>query len=289
MFWNMLTIEHTKHFRRMLLWVELAILAGLIFIMLLMIFITMQVDTSVEMFPSEIKDQIMQMLVWPNSLYYALSFSAGGSIGGMLLIILVGAAIAQEYNWRTVHLWLSRGIPRITLLSARFAGFLLPACMIVIIPFLVGTGITAIFTLQIEGGLNLNQIDALHLGYSLIRTVYSLLPYAALTFLIALVSKSTVVAIGVSLGYSLLIESVSISVLNLVGGTLAKISQYLPGSMVTSLLSLNMPGMEISTGFNGVAQVQMLEPLTAALGIAVWTTLFMGIAIWAFRRQDITD
>jgi ABC-type transport system involved in multi-copper enzyme maturation permease subunit len=289
MFWNMLTIEHTKHFRRMLLWVELAILAGLIFIMLLMIYVTLQVDTSIEMFPSEIQDQIMQMLVWPNSVYYTLSFSAGGSIGGMLLIILVGAAIAQEYNWRTVHLWLSRGVPRFTLFSARFIGFLLPACLFVIVPFLVGAAITAIFTLQIEGGLDLNQLDTIHLGYSLIRTVYSLLPYAALTYLIALVSKSTVVAIGVSLGYSLLIESVSISLFSLVGGTLAKISQYLPGSMVSSLLSLNAPILETTTGFSGIPQVQMLEPLTATLGIAVWTALFIGIAIWVFHRQDITD
>ena len=192
----------------------------------------------------------------------ALSFGGGNSLGGLLVIVLIGAVTAQEYTWRTMHLWLSRGIPRPVLMGAKFVAILLPIFLFVVTPLLVGGGLTAIFTLQIDKSLPFGQINWWHLAMSVLRTAYTLLPYATLTFMLAIVTRSTAAAIGIGLAYTLLVESIASTVFPLLGGILAKIVVYLPGSLAEGVLKLNetaMVGRLVSAG-NGISIIKYLDP-----------------------------
>lgn len=289
MFWQIFTIENTKHFWRALLWVELGIFALLVGVLHVVLFITLQLNPGGGALPAEARMAFLDTLTWPGALLNGLSFSGGNSLGGMLLIILVGAVTAQEYAWRTLHLWLSRGIPRSVWLAAKFCALLLPLLLIVLTPLLVGAAVTIPFSLQINGSLRLEQLDSLHLIYSLARTAYTLLPYGAMAFLIAIASRSVVAAIGVALGYSLIIEGIAIQLLGLMGGVAAKIGHYLPAGLASSLLYLNQPGVEVSMGVNIGAQPEFLPPLPAALGLAAWTIIFAGLTFWVFQRQDLAE
>ncbi|MCB9007265.1 MAG: hypothetical protein H6656_07880 [Ardenticatenaceae bacterium] len=60
------------------------------------------------------------------------------------------------------------------------------------------------------------------------RTAFTLLPYAALTFFLAVVSRSTVVAIGGGLAYAMLIEGCWFSFFAFVGGTWLKLGNICP-------------------------------------------------------------
>jgi ABC-type transport system involved in multi-copper enzyme maturation permease subunit len=113
-----------------------------------------------------------------------------------------------------------------------------------------------------------------------------LLPYAALTFFLAIASRSTVVAIGGGLAYAMLIEGVLVQLLACVGGTWAKVSQYLPAGLSNSLAALNRVSEGASSGL--VTQMDGLSSGTAVLGIALYTILFVGLALLAFRRQDLS-
>jgi ABC-2 type transport system permease protein len=211
------------------------------------------------------------------------------------LMVLVGAATAQEYTWRTMHLWLSRGLSREALIGAKFLAILIPLVLFVLTPLIVGGGVTAIFTLQIDKSLPLGQIDFWHLVMSVVRTTYTLLPYAALTFMLAIVFRSTAAAIGISLAYTLLIEGVAATVFTLLGGIWRDIVVYLPGSLASVLMKLNSSGVmvgvstSVSSSEDTVNVTKSLAPIPSAIGIALWSLAFLGLALLAFRRQDLSE
>jgi ABC-type transport system involved in multi-copper enzyme maturation permease subunit len=290
MFMNTLSIENKKIFKRRMLWIELGILAALIIFLYTIIYATMQTSSEMGM-GSEGRQVVRDIVTWPGAILNALSFGGGNSLGGLLAIVLIGAVTAQEYTWRTMHLWLSRGIPRPVLVAAKFVAILLPIFLFVVTPLLVGGGLTAIFTLQIDKSLPFDQINWWHLTMSVLRTAYTLLPYATLTFMLAIVTRSTAAAIGIGLAYTLLVESIASTVFPLLGGILAKIAVYLPGSLAEGVLKLNdtaMVGKLVSAG-DGINIIKYLDPIPAAIGIAIWTILFLGLAVWSFRRQDLSD
>jgi hypothetical protein len=148
---------------------------------------------------------------------------------------------------------------------------LVPILLFVLTPLVIGGGLTAIFTLQIDKSLPIDQINWWHLMMSVLRTAYTLLPYAAMTFMLAIVTRSTAAAIGVGLAYTLLVEGVAAQIFALLGGIMRDIVVYLPGSLAEGLLKLN------------------LAPVPSAIGIALWTIFFFGIAILVFRRQDLAE
>lgn len=292
MFGNTLSAENIKIYKRRMLWIELGILAGLILLVYTIIYVTMQTSNT-QTLPPEAKAELRQIVAWPGAILNALSFGGGSSLGGLLIIVLIGTITAQEYTWRTMHLWLSRGVRRPVLLGAKFVALLLPILIFVITPLLIGGGITAIFTLQLDKSLPFGQIQWGHLALSILRTAYTILPYAAMTFMLAIVTRSTAAAIGVGLAYTLLIENLATSLFPILGGILRDIVVYLPGPLAQSILKLNQSALtsqivSVSTE-NGASAVNLLAPTSAAIGIAIWTLLFLGIALWSFRRQDLSD
>jgi len=290
MFLNTLSIENTKMLKRRMLWIELGILAVLIIFLYSIIYATLQTSHD-QMMQGEARQEVMDIVTWPGAILNALSFGGGNSLGGLLVIVLIGAATAQEYTWRTMHLWLSRGIPRPVLLGAKFVALLVPIFLFVVTPLIVGGGLTAFFTMYLEKNLPFGQINWWHLTMSVLRTAYTLLPYAALTFMLAIVTRSTAAAIGIGVAYTLLIEGVAGTIFTLLGGILRDIVVYLPGSLAEGVLKLNetaMAGRLVSTG-DGPSMIKYLDPVPAAIGIALWTLLFLGVAVLAFRKQDMSD
>jgi ABC-type transport system involved in multi-copper enzyme maturation permease subunit len=290
MFWNTLSVENTKNLKRRMLWIELGILAVLIIVVYTIIYATLETNNR-NTITGEARQEVLDIITWPGAFLNALAFGQGNSLGGILLVVLVGAVTAQEYTWRTMHLWLSRGIPRFTVMGAKFVAMLVPIMLFVLTPMVIGGGISAIFTLQIDKTLPFGQINFWQLFLSVLRTAYTLLPYGALTFMLAIVARSAAAAIGIGLAYTLLVEGVAATIFTLVGGILRDIVVYLPGSLADGLLKLNQSAMEvgvISTG-DSTPLLKYLDPIPSAIGLALWTILFFGIAVWAFRRQDLSD
>jgi ABC-type transport system involved in multi-copper enzyme maturation permease subunit len=280
MFWQMVSVEQKKLTRRKILWIELVVVA--VFIPLI-IFWASQSDGSGNLVITT-DGPVDDMLTWPLALSTGIGLASGGGLGGLLIVILMGTLTAQEYGWRTMQLWLSNGISRPVLLLAKFTVVLLPALLFVLAPFVAGALTTAAFTQNLQGSLPFAQVDWGQAALSILRTAYTLLPYAALTFFLAIASRSTVAAVGGGLAYTLLIEGVLVQLLGFLGGTWAKIGQYLPTGLSNSLASLN----RVSSSSGLLSPVYGVSAATAVLGIALYTILFVGLAILAFRRQDLS-
>lgn len=281
MLWNVIYNEHTKIFKRRMFWVELGLMALLVLGFQFTLYAILR-GTAI---PAEERMLFTQMITWPNGLVNILSYSGGNALGGLFLTILVGAVTAQEYTWRTLQLWLSRGIPRLHLGIGKFVALLLPALLIVLTAVVTGGVFTAIFSAQSNGSLHLDQTDFLHLGLSILRTTYTLLPYGAFTFLLAVASRSTVVAISGGLAYVLLIENILTQVLGLFDEPLSQLAGFLPGSMAKSLMSLN----QVSGGVASSVVPGFLTSMNAAIGIGVWTLFFLALSQVIFHRQDLSE
>ncbi len=232
---------------------------------------------------------VTQFLYWPHGLIYALGYATGyaswTSYGTFLLIVLVGVLLAQEYSWRTLNLWLSHGVPRPLLLLAKFVLSLVPALLIVFVCLLTVGGLSAFFSFLVQGTVNLHSVDYAQLILSYLRTTYSMLPYAALTFLLAAVSRSAVVAVGGGLAFVLVLETTLINVLPLLGQNFARTVQYLPSGLASALNSQNL-----AIAKETVTQSPLQPgPFVATIGIAVYTLIFCGAAMWVFQHQDLAN
>lgn len=272
MFWQLTIAETEKILKRKILWVQLGILGGL----LLIVMAAMRL--------SPVAAESAPQALWPRALVTALEFGAGPTIGGFIVVILVGAVVAQEYAWRTVQTWLSNGISRTTLLGAKALAFVLPLLAIVLVPLLLGGTLSAIFTMQAQSGIDASQVDFAQLGLGVLRTSYTLLPFAALAFTLAVVGRSAVTAIGG--GVALVIgESVSGQILALFGEPGMLVVRLLPSSLSTSVLSANQA--IVTTAVAAPSAPHLSDPAWAALGIALYTTVLLAAAGLAFRRQDL--
>ncbi len=284
MFWNILAIENTKNLRRNLLWAELILLALIVISIFTFLYISIQNAPDGVTISTEDIDKIPHLVTWPVALEFAIHFVGRTGLGGLLLIVFVAAATAQEYTWRTLHLWLSRGTPRPLLLGVKFTALLLPTLMIVLTALVSGAAITLFFSMQINGTLHLDQLNFWQLGLSLLRTTFTMLPYVALTYLLAIATRSAVVSTGAGIAYTLIIESFLVQILAISKGNLGRMAKYLPVRLADSLLSSNqgMPGMAegLSPG--------LLEPFPAVVCIALWTLALFCLTLWIFRRQDFT-
>lgn len=281
MFWNLLQIENQKNLRRKLLWVELVLLAFFIVFVFCGLYVAIQ-DTpdGVEITDADL-GKIPYLITWPASLAFTLRFASGSKL---LLIIFVGAVTASEYTWRTYQLWLSSGVPRSLLLTAKFISFSLPSLLMIVSALFIGGVVSAIFGLSMNVEPNIDQIDFWQLGLDIICTAYTLLPYISITFVLAIATRSAVAAIGGCTAYGLIIESLLAQTLLLLPGKLGAIAKYLPANLMQSVLSASWtpPALmeEVVPG--------LLTPVPAAIGIAIWTLVLFCLALWSFRRQDFS-
>ena len=185
-------------------------------------------------------------------------------------------------------MWLSRGVPRPLFLSAKFTAILLPAALMILIPLGIGGLVSAVFTLILQGGIPFHEVDWGRLGLNVVLYSYSLLPYAGLAFLLAVASRSTIVAIGGGLAYSLIFENIAINLLGtFLGGVWAEVGAYLPGGLVRGLMTLTS-GIGDEAGVSSNFSSVILKPGVAAIGIGLTILGFVGVAILIFRRQDLS-
>ena len=124
MYLQMVRIEQQKLFQRRLFWIELGLLALAVLLLFGAInFAKNQVesgnanDGSGLVIEVDNPDEIEEQLFWPYG--FINTFAMTSRLSQFLLIILVGAIVSQEYTWRTISLWLSRGVPRPLFLLAK--------------------------------------------------------------------------------------------------------------------------------------------------------------------------
>jgi ABC-type transport system involved in multi-copper enzyme maturation permease subunit len=280
MFASMLKVELNKLYRRTLLWIELGALAGVI----VLVFGGAFVARITGLFPN---DAIDALITWPQSLDYSLTFVTGQAFGALIVMLLASVGVAQEYRWGTYGLWLRQGASRTIILAAKFIAMFGAIVVLTLTALLTGGLLSAVFTLILQGGLNVGQVNLLQMAAKVLLTVYSLLPYLSMSFLVAVLTRSTAWSLGVGAAYALVIEGPLTQILMFaIGGLPAKIAMWLPGPMALAIVDINNTLATVSTT-EVVGGPQYLPPEAAAMGIAAYTLVFLSLAFWNFVRKDI--
>ena len=288
-FVRLVRVEQRKLFGRALLWAELGILAFLMVALYVVLIATLSKGGQ-ENLPPQAIEEFRRTLYWPAGLTSGLLFANGGELGGMFVAVLVGAFVAQEYVWHTVHLWLSRGVARHHFLLAKFTVIVEALVLIVVTALIAGGVVTGIYTYLDTGALPWREVSLLTLALNILRMTVTLIPYAAFTFFLAVWSRSTMVAIGVGLGYSLLVENLFVEVLTLVSAGAARVMRFAPTMLAKSITTLisNEAELQVQVGMSKAPTLQLVDPNWAAMLLILYALIFLGASIWLFRRQDVT-
>lgn len=283
---SLFRIESFKLYRQAVLWVSLALLAALIIFIYASIFLV-QLAPLPDM-PDEARSQLRAFLTWPQAWITATGFASGNGLGGLVMIVLVGVVVAQEYASGVLSQWLVQGAPRRWLLLAKLGALFSAIAVVALVPILAGGLLSGFFTICLSGSLNLEAIDFVQLAISPLRSAYTLLPYIALAIALAVFSRSVVATIGGGLAYALLLEAVASQLFSLAGGPLARLASFAPNMLAASLINLNQAiSRSPATAASGMPKQVLLPPGQAAGFIALYTIILLGLAVWRFQHQDL--
>ena len=288
MFGHLIQIEQTKLSRRLILWVEMGLLCGF-FLLYYVGSVVAGWQPGVPLSTSA-SPSLIAIVTWPRALIDILTLISGNNLGGIVLMVLVAAVVAQEYQWNTISLWLSRGTPRPLLLAARCAALLLAVLLLMVVPLMVSGAVTGFLTMLINGKLDPGVVNYGQLALGVARALISALPYFAFTFMMATLTRSVAGGMGAGFAFTFVTEGVLPLLLQSIGAGDAML--YLPGMLAKSLLQLNSAIANtalaaLPTSDAGPASA-LADPTVAAVGLALYAVVFLGIAFYRFQRQDLS-
>jgi len=276
MFWNVFRMEMAKIFERKVFWIELSLLA--------LVFILLNAFGYLDLALAK-ETQDMPVYTWPGALEMVLGIVI--NMGGILMIVLVGLVAAQEYSWRTMQLWLSHGVSRKLLIGVKALTLLIPVICTILAAVLLGGSLSALLSWLVQGTADVQSVDFGQLIFWCVTTAYTLLPYLALTFLVAIVSRSALVAVSLGLIYILVVEPLLHAIASVVKGTFAQVVLYLPASLGQVLLTPFFSPVD-NVGSTATSAT-LVSPALAAGCIGLYTLLLCVIAFWSFSRQNMTN
>lgn len=288
MFGHLIQIEQTKLSRRLIFWVEMGLLCGF-FLLYYVGSVVAGWQPGVPLSTSA-SPSLTLLVTWPRALIDILTLISGNNLGGIVLMVLVAAVVAQEYQWNTISLWLSRGTPRPLLLAARCAALLLAALLLIVVPLMVGGVVTAILTMLIRGHLDPGVVHYDQLALGVARALIIALPYFAFAFMMATLTRSVAGGMGAGFAFTFVTEGVLPPLLQTLGA--GEAMKYLPGMLSRSLLQpnaaiANTSWAALHTPDAGLASA-LADPAVAAVGLALYAIAFLGIAFYRFQRQDLS-
>ena len=204
-------------------------------------------------------------------------------LGPILIAILAAGMAGSEFSWGTMRTMVGSGVPRARLLLAKLSVLAVASLLLVITGAVALAGVSTGISV-IEGyGLRLSWLD-LSTGYDvmlmLARTTFLLLVIAGLSFSIAQHFRS--VAAGIAIGIGIMVFGPILAELaGLIGNIGETLNDYVITSAMSTIVSLNtFEAREIPPVLPG--------PWEAAATLALYAVIPIGLALWSFRRRDIT-
>ena len=224
---------------------------------------------------------------------FAMIFSTGLGIGTILLIILVGSTVGNEYRWGTVGQMLTRRGARFYYLGAKLLALTIVALIGLVFSLIVGFILASIISFLLFGSISWDFISASFVWELVLmfgRTAFTLLPYMLLAAVFAIIGRSALVGVAGGLVYYF-VEAIASGGLSQVSGWTGSIPDYLMSHNVYAIISLNqLNGEAPGVGPMGVVGIptQLPSTLQAAVTLLIYCLVFLAISFYLFRKQDLT-
>jgi ABC-type transport system involved in multi-copper enzyme maturation permease subunit len=211
---------------------------------------------------------------------FSMIISTAASIEMLLLIILTGSSIGNEYGWGAIRQVMIKKGMRVEYVISKLLSLFIVAAIGLFICFVIGL-ILVLITSGINGSMNWDFMTFAYIGGILGKfglALLSFLPYMLLSALFAFLGRSAITGVGVGLVFYFL-EIGIISLLSMAVDWLADLPRYAIGPNVNLLL----PASQFSRFFDSSGTV-----LQASMVLTVYCVVFTAISLYIFKKRDIT-
>jgi ABC-2 type transport system permease protein len=220
----------------------------------------------------DVQDGLLLKNVDENGMSIAVLF------GSILLSIMAAGLIGSEYSWNTIRPLLARATSRSSLLTAKWITLLIYTVILTVIVVTIApvalSAISSMITGESPGGTAEIYRGIL---YTTARILMTMLPTAALAFMLALVTRSIAAGIAVSIGIGFL-EPAIFALLGQLSDTFDTIAKF----------GMAWPSEQLMTiAFD--SDVTSGEAWRGAATLSVYTVVFVIISYIVFRRRDVTS
>ena len=240
--------------------------------------------------------ELAQTLTFPGILITAGSYTT--FLGTILLCILAGAVIGNEYSFGTQRLALSRGVSRAQLIVAQVAALALLALIVTGAMLLLGT-LFGVTVGPLVGGV-IPNIPLAGWGQLLLYWLVvslNLLAYALIALLFGTLGRSTAVGIAGSLGYiifELIVAPILLALaVGFQGGSVGTTAEVVHHALLGPNLSALINGVTqspLSLGGSSASDLG-ISPIPAAQGLFIsllYCVTLVGLSYWLVRARDVT-
>lgn len=198
------------------------------------------------------------------------------NLGAPIVLILGALAVGSEYSWATYKTVLTQRPSRLAVFFGKLLALGVVLVLLVVLIFVAGLASSYVIAGLSGGSLNAppagGLIRALGAGWLILAV------WATFGALLATLLRSTALAVGIGLVYSLGLEG--ITNLPIQNETFKDAIEFLPGQNSTSLAS--------SFSGQGSALPQPVDATQATLVLLAYTAAFVLLAALVFRRRDVT-
>ncbi|MFC2036077.1 ABC transporter permease subunit [Chloroflexota bacterium] len=277
---EMIRAEIFKLRKRRMTWILLIILVA--FFCLIFFATYGIVSNPPDRMHAEAADGIRASLQFPDA--FDRIFSTAGTIGTLLLIILVASGIGNEHGWGSVRQVLIRRGIRYHYVLSKLVSFIIIAIIGLVISIIIGF-VLALITSNLLGSINWDFMTVSYIGglFQMFGwTLFSLIPYILLAAFFAFLGRSALVGIGGGLGFYF-IEAIAAGIFNQADGWLAEIPDYLIGPNVNVLI----PATRMAMG-PFASSGTSTSTLHASVTLAIYCVVFLIVSLYMFKKRDIT-
>lgn len=197
-------------------------------------------------------------------------------LSGIMLIVFSSSLMGNEFSWNTIRPLIARSPNRSSLLAAKWVTIMIYGFLIVVAGLLTAVlgSVIGSLLVDIESGLTGGRV--IDLLETLARYALSVLPYSALAFMLAVLTRSNVAGIAISLALFFL-EDVIFELLGLLTDAIDGVRDYGIANGVNTLL-FYAGSQDFTTG-------ELWRAVATSIG---YTVLFLVIAFRVFTRRDVT-
>jgi ABC-2 type transport system permease protein len=285
------SVEWFKLRKRMMTWV-LALLAVGFVILLYTILWSVSGKATARFGPGNrfSAEDLRRALFLSSSVPFSLEIV--GTFGSVLAVIFAAGAVGSEYAWGTVRLMATAASGRIRLLTAKlFVVFVLVAAAM-LLAVAVGLFYSWVIT-ETSGGTSWDfltwpfvwdQVQAFG------RTLFVLTPYVALAFSFSVIGRSTLAGVGAGLGIAFIGPLIG-ALMRQGGEPWQSIPNYLlttNSQVILAQTRIAQPLPRFGPGNRELLSEGAPSPETAALILLVYVVVFVALALFVYRRRDIT-
>ncbi len=222
----------------------------------------------------------------PGSIPNALGLVHG--IGIFLIVILTASVLGTEYRWRTLRSILARGTGRWQYLASKvmLLALLVGAALLVVTAL---AAVSSLIAAALAGDAPVGSSSEarwIDVPIALGKGWFGLLPYIALTGFFTVLTTSSAAGTAISLVYYYA-ESIIAAIFLNVFTWFETVASYLLGRNVTAWMTSGDDGMAVNFIFGGRFGT-FPGALHAFLVLMVYILALGGLALWLFRRRDLT-